>query len=278
MSEARSSSARPRKAAPQLWLEHALLDTEVLPDRPGDGEAGAVGPAQDIDHVGDDGGDDLDVVGRHVGRAAEPVGRAEVGDTQPQRQDAVPVLVHGAGDPGERGGAGLDVEQLGRLQHGHREEAVAAERLGGGQRLQVRHAALLGELREDEARQQADGGAEPAHQVGDLLGVADPDEEQGASASPASSRAARSANCATRLASAPGTSASAIESSRQSTIETTPRAACLWTSSARVGRVAGLYSVAPSAVARTGAGDSAVKTAGSRWKRRRRASGARCPK
>lgn len=70
------------------------------------------------------------------------------------------------------------MEQLGGFQDGHGEEAVPAAGLGGGQRLQVGHAALLGELREDEAGEQADGGAEAAHQVGDLLGVADPDEEE----------------------------------------------------------------------------------------------------
>ncbi len=54
--------------------------------------------------------------------------------------------------------------------------------------------------------------------------------------------------------------------------------ACLTTSSARWGLVAGLYRVAPRAAASTRAGESAVKTHGSRWKRRSALSGAICPK
>jgi hypothetical protein len=65
-----------------------------------------------------------------------------------------------------------------------------------------------------------------------------------------------------------------MESSRHNTMETTPLAACLRMSSASRGLVAGLYKVAPRAVARTRDGESAVKTLGSRWKRRRRSSGA----
>lgn len=53
-------------------------------------------------------------------------------------------------------------------------------------------------------------------------------------------RSARSANCRTRFASASGTSASSIESSRHSTIETTPRPVCFTMSSASFGLVAGL--------------------------------------
>ena len=106
--------------------------------------------------------------------------------------------------PSRRLDAGLQVQQLGRLQHRHGEQPVPARGLGVGERLQERDAALLGELRQHESGQQPDGGAEPPHEVGDLLGRADPDEEQRQRRRPAAP--ARSANCRTRFSSAAATS------------------------------------------------------------------------
>jgi hypothetical protein len=165
-------------ALPQQRLEHALLDPEVLPHRPGHGEAGPVGATQHVHHVGDHGGDDLHVVGRHVGAPAQPVRGAEVRHAEAQGEHAVAVLVDCPGDALQGRHARLAVEQLRRLQHRHGEEAAAAFGLGGRQRLQEGDAAFPGELRQDESGQQPDGGSEASDQVGDLLGDADPDEEQ----------------------------------------------------------------------------------------------------
>lgn len=180
MSAWRSSTARPSRKGllAQLRLEHPLLMPEVLPDRAGHGEAGAVGAAEQIDHVPDHGGHDLDVVRGHVRRPAQPVRGAEVGHAEAQGQDAVAVLVDGAGDPGEGVTPRLQMQELGRLQDGHREEAPPGGRLRGGERLQERPAPLLGEFRQYESGQQPHGGAEAAHEVGDLPGGADADEQQ----------------------------------------------------------------------------------------------------
>ena len=149
-------------AAPQLRLEHALLDAEVLPHRPGHGEAGAVGPAQHVHHVGDHGGDDLDVVRGHVGGAAQPVRGAEVGDAEPQREDPVAVLVDGAGDA-RRGSrrASRRCSSSGDSRTGIAKSRRPLAASARGERLQEGHAALLGELRQHESGQQPDGGAEP---------------------------------------------------------------------------------------------------------------------
>ncbi len=61
----------------QLRLEEALGALVVLPDRPGDGEPGAVGPAEDVHDVGDHPGDQVHVVGgqaprRGAARTAPP--------------------------------------------------------------------------------------------------------------------------------------------------------------------------------------------------------------
>ena len=166
-------------------------------------------------------GDDLHVVRRHVGRAAQSVGGAEVGDAEAQGEDPLAVLLHGAGDAGQGLGPGLQVEQLGRFQDGHGEEPAAARGLGGGERLQEGDAALLGELRQDEAAEQPRRrrrAAAPGRESGP--GSRTRTKSSGSLARPAASR---SANWRTRLASAAATSASSMESSRHSTMDTTPR-------------------------------------------------------
>src|SRR5690606_34488959 len=77
---------------PQLRLEHPLAGREVLPDRPGDHVPAAVGAAEDVDDVGDQPGDQLDVVDRQLAGAAQPVGGAQVGAAQPDGEDLLPVL------------------------------------------------------------------------------------------------------------------------------------------------------------------------------------------
>ena len=236
MSAVRSSSARSEEgAAAQLRLEHPLLEPEVLPHRTGDREAGAVGPAQHVHHVGDDGGDDLDVVRGHVGRPAQPVGGAEVGDAEPQRQHPLAVLVDGAGDA-RRGSRRGSPGAAARATPGRASRTAAARSpprpsARASRNGMPRSSVNFGSTNPDSSRT---AGPSRAHQVGDLLGRRGPGRTAAAAPAPAP-RSARSANCRTRFSSAAATSASSMESSRHSTIETTPRPACLRMSSASRG-------------------------------------------
>lgn len=154
------------------------MQPEVLPHRAGDREACAVRPSEHIHHVGDHGGDDLNVVGRHVGRSAQAVGGAEIRDAEPQGQHPVAVFVDGPGDALKGLGAALQMQQLRRFQHRHREEPAGAVGLGRGQRLKERDATFLGEFRKYKSRQSVDGASHAAHQVRYLTGGADADEQQ----------------------------------------------------------------------------------------------------
>ncbi len=70
------------------------------------------------------------------------------------------------------------MEQFGGLQHRHGEQPLPGGAFGPGERFEEGDAGLLGELRQYESGQQRRGAAEPVHEVGDLGGGADPDEEQ----------------------------------------------------------------------------------------------------
>jgi hypothetical protein len=63
----------------------------VLPDRTGDDEAAPVGPAEDVDHVGDDVAQDADVVDAHPTGAAQAVQPRQVGRAEPDGEHPGPV-------------------------------------------------------------------------------------------------------------------------------------------------------------------------------------------
>ena len=92
---------------------------EVLPDRSGDGEAGAVGAAEHVDDVGDDRGDDPHVVDRQVAVRGAGRRRAEVGGADAHGEDAVAVLVEQPRRPAAR-------RPGSRVQHRRRTRAPAS--------------------------------------------------------------------------------------------------------------------------------------------------------
>ncbi len=88
------------------------------------------------------------------------------------------VLVEQRGDAGERLLAGLAVNDLARLEHGHREQPVPAAQGGVVDRVQEGGAVGVGELGQDEPGQHPDVVAEALRDHRHLLGVADADEDE----------------------------------------------------------------------------------------------------
>ena len=209
----------------------------------------------------------LDVVRGHVGRPAQPVGGAEVGDAEPQREHPVAVLVDGAGDAVQGLGAGL-AGAAARATPGPawRTAAGRSRRLGGGERLQEGDAALLGELGQHESGQQPRRRRRAGATRSVICsGVRTRMKSSGRSASGPARRGRRTAGPGSPRR--PATSASSMESSRHSTMETTPRAGLLddVVGEPRAGWP-GCRGWRRGRRRACRAGESAVNSPGSRWK------------